>query len=365
MDVFKFNNPTSATKMEYGELINNFESKMWIERYRNNGEFTFTALTSSGMRTKLPIGSFVSHLDTKEIMIVENHEITENKGENSIIVITGRGFETITENRIVGSNKVFPTSGPIPDYVLAPDYSWNQAIALTADHIKAASLIDDNNAIPWVNIIAEVVGTSESVQRTVKRGTLYSRILELLEVDDLGVKIVRPGAWGDPDNVVMVFHKGIDRTTQVIFSYDTGEIETADYLWSNKKLKNAALVSGRWVETVVLPTEINYDRRMMYVDASDLDNAYSSPPTGSDLTNVLNAMTQRGLEALAAQKDVALTKAEVSRNNVRSRYRIDFNVGDLITVSGDYNEIATKRVSEYVEIEDRTGKSGYPTLTAI
>ena len=67
----------------------------------------------------------------------------------------------------------------------------------------------------------------------------------------------------------------------------------------------------------------------------------------------------------AAQKNIALTKAEVARNAANARYRVDFNVGDLIRVHGNYNEAASMRVSEYVEIEDGNGKSGYPTLTMV
>ena len=151
-----------------------------------------------------------------------------------------------------------------------------------------------------------------------------------------------------------------------MFSYDTGEIVSADYLWSNKKLKNAAMISGKWVQTVVNPTDAGYARRMMYVDATDIDQAFTVAPstsTSPTLAAIVAAMQQRGREALAAQNNIALTKAEVTKQSTLAKYRVDFDVGDYIMVSGDYNEAAPMRVSEYVEIEDSTGESGYPTLT--
>lgn len=353
--------------MEQGKIINGVKSKTWIERYEKAGEFKFIANANSGVRELLPIGSFVSHVDTKEVMIVENHEISDDQGKETEVIITGRGFESFLENRIVGSNKVFPATEGVTDYVLAANTTWIQTRTLIGNHIYVAPLIDDGNAIPYVEAVASVSGAGSLEERTVKTGDLYSRVQELLAIDRLGIKIVRPGYWGPLSpaigNLAIIIHKGVDRTNSVIFSYDTGEIESADYLWSNKKVKNCALVSGRWVETFVNTTKEGYERRMMHVDASDIDNAYSEAPTGGDLTQVVNAMNQRGIAALAAQTDVALTKAEVSRQAVKTVYRTDFDVGDLITVSGDYNETAVNRISEYVEIEDETGKSAYPTLS--
>ncbi len=42
-----------------------------------------------------------------------------------------------------------------------------------------------------------------------------------------------------------------------------------------------------------------------------------------------------------------------------------YDVGDIITVDGEYNATTTMRISEYVEIEDETGDSGYPTFSEI
>lgn len=369
MDIFKFHNPVSSTKLEQGEIVNGLDSKMWIERYRSAGEFKFVADASLGLKEILPTGTLVSHTGTTEVMIVENHEINDQRGKEPQISVTGRGFETFLENRVVGSNQTFPKSGTLAEFVLPADFSWEQAKALIEEYILASELIDDSNALSYVEVLAQVEETGVAVStRTIKRGDVYSRLLEILDADNLGIKIVRPGLWSplspSNPNTVMMIHKGVDRSSEVVFSYETGEIESADYLWSNKKVKNAALITGRWVETAVItegPT--GYSRRWMFIDASDIDNSYSAAPTGATLTAVINAMRRRGLDALAAQKDVSLTKAEVSKETLKARYRTDFDVGDLITVNGAFNEVSTMRISEYVEIEDETGVKGYPTLT--
>lgn len=369
MDVFRFTNPTAPMKMEQGVLIKGLKSKMWVERYAEGGEFTFVADVKSDLKNQLPIGSFVSHVDTSEIMIVENHEITDKKDADSEIKVTGRGFETDFENRIVGSNKAYPTSGATVEFALVAGYLAAQIVTLIQQHILAVNLLDANDALPFTTVVNQVAAGGESVARSLKRGTLYTRMQELLAVQTLGIKVIRPGPWSplgaaDPNTCVAI-HVGVNRTASIIFSHDTGEIDTADYLWSNKKDKNAAMVSGRWVETRVVGAETGHARRWMFVDASDLDNSLAAAPVGAALDAIVAQMQQRGSEVLATQNPIALTKAEVSKNASKATYRKDFDVGDLITVHGSYNDSTILRISEYVEIEDETGSSSYPTLTVV
>ncbi len=367
MDIFKFRNPTDPSKMEQGEIVDGFKSKMWIERYREAGEFTLVASLDSGIREKLPLGTFISHVDTQEIMIVEDHQISDNKGELSDITITGRGFESFLENRITGTNRVFPSNLGYPGFDINVDYASHQAVFLLEQHILASYLIDDNDAVPYVQVqnLSPNLG-SVVIFRSIPKGeSLYSALISLLQEDSLGLKVLRPTVSNA--NTVLAIHRGVDRSTSLVFSFETGEIESADYLWSNKKLKNSAWVSGRWVEIRIDDfVKAGHARRMMYVDASDLDNIYETPPDPTDpaYTMLQSLMYQRGLNALASQKEIALAKAEANKeSSMKAVYRRDYDVGDTIMVAGAYGTARPMRVTEFVEIEDERGKSAYPTLS--
>lgn len=354
--------------MSEGLIINNTLSKLWIEKYRDAGEFEVTGYASSGIQEKLPRGSFVSHVDSTDIMIVENHEITDNRDSEPTIKISGRSFETFLENRIVGSDIVFPTSGTPSDYTIPAWTTWAQAKSLISQHILAVNLVDGDNAIPYFEVIDTVSGTGVEEQRVINSGELYSRVLDILAIDNLGIKVVRPGSGSiavNPMNSVFVIHKGVDRSATVTLSYDSGDILSADYLWSNKKRKDCALVSGKWVQTLVDSTQIGTNRRMMLVDATYLDDKWDVAPTGLARVYILAFMQAKGKEALAKQNEVALVKADVAQNVTSAKFRKDYNVGDIIMVSGNYGEAAKMRVSEFVEIEDETGTSGHPTLTSL
>ncbi len=370
MDVLKFTNPTHSTLLEQGELINNLKTKMWIERYRDISDFEFVANADTMMHLILPIGSLISHTESAEVMVVENHEIKEESGKETEIKITGRSFESFLENRIVGSNKFWPNPGVVSDeYMLWAALSWEQAVTLITNHIDITQVIDPKDAILNIKVITDVIGTGDFVSRPIKRGDVYSRLLELMQVDDLGIKTVRPGVrsplgFTDP-NMAIVIHRGEDLTQEVAFSYATGEIQSADYLWSNKKLKNAALVIGKWIEIVVKDASDGYDRRMMLVNAADIDESFVDAPGAGDRVNIVLAMEARGQAVLAAQKEIVLVNTVPTRDSTVYKYREHYGVGDIITVDGQYNKTSSMRISEYVEMEDETGESGYPTLTAI
>lgn len=372
MDIIKFNNPNDPMKMESGELVNGLTKKTWIERYTSAGEFTFVGPVSGGFKELLPIGCFVSHIKSDDLMIVENHEINETNTGVAEITISGRGFETYLDQRVVGDNNIFPVIGIISDYPLDSEHTWNQAVTLIESHILFPYLIDPSYSLPYVSVLSTVIPTGKEtpeIARTFKRGSLYTAVLDLLKIDNYGIRTIRPGSVSplfktNPENTAIVVHAGIDRTSTVSFSFATGEVISGDYLWSNKTFKNAALVTGKWIEVLVddlAPPQ--YGRRVMFVDGTDDDKAFTATPTGTDIDLVIAAMRQRGTESLASQVNVVLTKAETSKTGVKAIYRVDYGIGDLITVNGDYNEIQPMRVTEYAETEDNTGETGYPTLT--
>lgn len=359
MELFKF------TYNDYpsGEMINNTKSIKWIERYSDAGEFEIKAPLSSGLKDFLPEGTLVSHMDTLEVMIVENHEINEQKDKDPLLIITGRTFDTFLENRIVGVN-LARASSTIDEYILAADYTWDQAVTLINDHIFATDADD-----MLLNVIAEstvpgTTGTSE--ERTINRGNVYERLLEILAIDDLGIRTFRRnvfvGLGGANDDIMMSIYRGEDKSNEVIFSWKGGDLDSVDYLFSGKKLKNSALVVGRYIYRMVDMGPVNYNRRMMIVDASDLDGHLNAVPTGGALTTLLSKMNVRGKQALAKQKLIVISRTDVA-NVCHHRYRRDYKVGDLVSLDGNFGETTTMRVVEYVEIKDENGESGHPTLS--
>jgi hypothetical protein len=77
------------------------------------------------------------------------------------------------------------------------------------------------------------------------------------------------------------------------------------------------------------------------------------------------AMRSRGKEALAARRRISLASVTPAKNAKTYIYGKDYDIGDIVTVRGNYSESRPMRVMEYVFIEDENGEFGYPTLEVL
>jgi Siphovirus ReqiPepy6 Gp37-like protein len=362
MDLFRFAYDVDPTDLRGGELINGATSKMWVERYSTPGEFEIISPLDANLRAFLPLGTVVGQQDSYEVMIVENHEIVEDPETDPVLKTTGRSYTSYFEQRVVGLGLAATRAdGDVSEYPLLSDILELQIANLIDETLVTAFDADDN--LPSV----EVVSSASSVpiiERTVKYGYLSDRVKELLAINDLGIKTIRRNDFGSGSTTKtrIEIYLGVDKTEDVIFSWRTGDLEQAQYLFSLKNRKNCAFVFGRWLFTTVDGTETNYERRMLMVDANDLDSQENAAPSGGTRTAILAKMVERGQTALRAQQGTSIAQADIS--NIRQyRYRTDFNVGDIVRLQGNFGEIANMRITEYTEIEDETGESSHPTLS--
>ena len=358
MDIFRFMNPGARTLMEQGAIIEGISSKTWIEKYREPSEFKLEAPISSGLQSKLPLGCYISHIDSTEIMKVADHEIVQNPGKEPIISITGRGVETITDERIMGMPNTFPTQA-VPAPLELTDVTVN---ALLVGYAWSYLVMAGGRSIPYLEISSEDLPTEVIPEITVQRVTLHDHLMTVMEVFDLGLKSIRP--TGSFINNRFHFHAGKDRSKEVFFSLDTNDVVSATYLWSLKQMKNVAYVYGKWVQTQVDQSGSSHgaDKRIMVINASNIDEDFESAPTGIHRTRAIIAMNSRGRSLLARQNKTALSKVELNKDRQSAKYRVDYNVGDLITVVGGFDQTTKKRITEVAEIEDRNGLSVFPTL---
>ncbi len=362
MDVFRLMaSGINLTSFDRGIPANGWTSLSWVERFQQPGEFTLKAPLSSNLKNVLPIGGFLAQIASEEIMMIENHQIEQKQGEDPQLVISGRSLFAYLENRIVGgplTGASDPLKNVVQDYILAANETWEQLVELIDSHLITTAVPSDG--LTDVNVFHDCSGTGTSEQRTLKPDTVLSAVLELLKIDDIGLKVVRPSSLTDFTNFVV--YQGLNLQDRIRFAWTNGDIEQLDYLFTNKRSKTHARVVGRWVQTTtqnVITTE--FRKRTVLIDASDIDERFDAYPTGGDLTNVLAAMEARGKQELWKMNNITISQVDASDNN-RWKYRRDFKLGDLVTVDGDFGQSALMRVVEFAEFEDETGFTGQPTL---
>lgn len=383
MDVIRFPQSSGTNlNLSNADVVQGWISCTWIERYRDAGEFTIVAEASPYILNTLTPGTLISHINTAETMVVENQEIETADDDFDRVTITGRSFETILEQKIVGANQNWGVLAyPYPDITLPLERSWIQAVELINKALRAGYDPFEqgdgiSNVVSLVNYDLAARGfTSFESPRVLKRGDVYKEVLEILALDSCGLRSSRPTPitassieYPDPHNqMVLEVHMGVDRRREVAFSNDLGDLESANYLVSNKRFKTAALVVGKWVELPVFKDMdiVGMDRRWMIIEAPDLDERFSEAPTGQDLVAVRQAMVARGKQVLAGQNGINISNPKLSETSNRYKYRKDYNVGDLVGIFGEYNSSTVMRVIEHVEIEDENGEVGYPTLSEV
>lgn len=367
MDIIKLDIPGDTLEIDGGEVINNLETKLWIERYNKPGEFKFTTKYPADLQEKLPVGSYISHIDSTDIMCVEDHHIVEERDKPPVMTITGRSLMKIFESRYqgaVGHASIGP--GKLPKVINNGNNVMDDIYDLLIPMVQNST--DNTFKIGSLGINESLSGDfGPTANRAFPRKPLYDTIIDLLNEGDIGLRFFRPGPWSASYySVVMLFHRGEEielDNKEPMFSYDTGSVKKAEYFWSNKREITSAYVHGIWLHTLVedaVYTGINKKVGGVYVP--ELDEQYTSLPTGATRTTILDEMETIGKALIEKSKQKTLLSAEIAQGENDRHYRVDYNIGDIIVVKGNYNVSSTMRVIEHVEAEDENGYSSYPML---
>lgn len=377
MDLFKFVPGAPADGyLTQGQYINGIKNVTWTERYQEPGEFTIKAPVSADLRSFLPLGTVISHIDTLEPMFVENHEIDENTEDTEPeIIITGRSLDAWLDQRIVGEDiETYVFAGRrlytfLTDYLLEYNTSWEQIRVLIDTHIGVLAFENAANEIPGFLAVAnqQHIGSTTTMARVIKKQSLHRAVMELLAVDDFGLKVVRPNPTNaNPGQTEFRIHNGFDKTREIVFSHVAGDLQNARYFWSDKKSKTDYYCVSTYIQLRSESPATGFGRRTLYVDCSDLDSHLTDEDLGDgDLMNALGAAADvRGQQVIRMHRPRAILSTDISKTT-GYQFRRDYDVGDLVRVNGNYDVSSVMRVTEHVEFQDENGESGYPTLSAL
>jgi hypothetical protein len=370
MDVIAYRGAASTSSLDIfdAQVVGNLDTKMWVERYREPSEFTFTGRDIHNLKYVLALGTFVSHTKTGELMVVTGHEITQEKYTPAVITITGRSFLSHLDRRIVGSNIAVGDSTR-QDYSIYNAKPGDAAVDIITKHIDPAEMLGiygsssglDN--IHAFNIV-ENPDIYDETQYDIPPKKLYEAVRDdILAPDDIGIRVLRPGSLSPSDQHLILIHDGVDRRKTVIFSHADSNYGRAQYLFSNESDYNAAYVTSRWLDRVVDHGYYGHKRKMVHVDASWIDNNLSeAPPPGPLRLAIFQALERLGEAAIARRPPTVMSQIEFSDTDGPRQVRVQYNVGDIVTLAGQYDGANAYRVVEYVEMEDDSGYKAYPTF---
>jgi hypothetical protein len=397
MDIFRLDPVTYLPTI----LIENYNSMIWTERFIGSGEFELRTSNVFDTLSLIPQDSLIGIRDSNEVMIAETRSIENDSDGYPELKIVGRTLETFLENRALVATVYNTQWAPLQAYTtaeIADLLVWNHlANATGQDPTRAARTMDPLNAIPNLVITDSSNVVEAPAQWWFQQGQVYEIFKNILELGIVGVRNIRPDTTLGPissTGTIVTFdvsdtaargtaiktvtplinsmridiYNGTDRShlqldrPPVIFYYDAGHIDEPKYLFSNQNYKNiATVVSSSGANSVVGagvdPNVAGLKRKVLFVDVNSND------------TGVLRATgdaqrAQKGRIELQKYKRTRMFDGSINETTPY-KYRIDYKLGDIVSLIARMGFQEQMLVSEYIRTDDKDGDRGYPGLTSL
>lgn len=397
---------TDASGAFPDEIIEDYSSLIWTERYDTHGDFQLKTPKIKETMDLLSIGGefnefcMFGHKDSAEIMLFDTWEIDTNEDGVEELTITGRTMTSMLEQRAVEGLR---------------GVSWKQQQAYTSLEFAGGMIwdafgmgfnqipIDLDPVISQIFQVPQAANMYYVLTSTLHRsiaaaqdwyvepGETWKKVTDAISFDRLGIRMIRPGfdipgtnnmiydgsggsvsylgggAYTNDDTAQINIYTGQDRPN-TIFSWDVGDLETAKYLFSLKGWKNVCYVLADstanddiWVymDGASDTTSTQQARRAMVIDG-ELNR---TAPDGSvmDNTEYRTALEQKGLAVLRANRKQKILDSSISAKT-EYKYKVDYDLGDTVTVMGDHGFVETMMVQEHIRTEDQEGDREFPTL---
>lgn len=263
-------------------LVENYTSIVWKEGFRSAGDFELKTHDVQNVLNLLPRGTLVSLRDSNEVCIVTTHHIDTDEDNQDVLTVTGRSVLLYTlDNRISWAyiSNEQPDEDPnavttvnlifqIPDHLAF--VMWGGLVFPHSEggypNTKKRFELPYNISVPHTAISLSVFenGDYYRTKWPAPQETRLETVSSLLDLDQkFGVRTIRPHNASamiytpnlsslrgegilteveEVDKLLFDVYQGVDRTkddeNRVIFRYDSGDIDSAEYLSSIDGHKN-------------------------------------------------------------------------------------------------------------------------------
>lgn len=400
-------------------LVEGYDSLIWTERFLEAGEFELHTSDIAYIHDAIPVDSLVSHRDTREVMIVESHNITEDDDGNTELVVKGRSLESFLEQRVldIRSGKTIRMLKQYTSVGAAEVLVWNAFCnpnsGAHSNVITDQSDHDPDDRIPNTRVTESTRSGYTLKQWHLEAGYVYSKLLEILAFDDLGIRCRRPigietdydttevmvvtvdtdgtgnvnrTSTPDVDKLLFNIYDGTDRTLgqldvdPIVFSKDLGQLVRPEYLFTKANNKNIGFVTSALIGDYFYPDAgarallTGLKRRVLFIDIGDTYSSDPDPDAGfpEDIHGAPYDSAGDYIPTYVHAEDKSEAMIKRRRNTFyfncesspddKIQYKRDYFLGDKVTLLADYGVQKTAVVNEYIRTEDETGDRGYPTL---
>lgn len=359
-----------TNKMPIG-IIDTAKSIIWHNVYFGCGDFEIYCEATQKHWQLLSIGNYVARNGTNDIGIIESINVTFTLQDGYMIAASGRFAKSILDRRLIyklSGNTNTPTilSGKVE--IAARQLVLDNAINCTFDTRRNIP----NFALGALKNFAKVIvdENGNPAQKQVSYQNLLEYTDELLHEYGYGAKVTINDS---NNNFIYTVYTGTDRSTDntggyepVIFSIEYDNLNSSDYLYNEKPLKNAALIGGEGeglerFYSLLSGGKTGLQLREIFVDASSINKTYKDDNdqeqtyTTAEYTALLN---QQGQQALLQQIVEQKFNGDINVNFGVWQLDRDYFIGDTITIQDNLLGIyINTRITETTEVQDENGYS--------
>ncbi|MBC3796428.1 siphovirus ReqiPepy6 Gp37-like family protein [Acetobacterium tundrae] len=341
MDLYIYNKALALQN-----VMDTYGSLRWVRRYTECGEFELHCpFTVENIRL-LAQDNIIRKKDSDEVGFIEYRNVKRDETDKENLIVKGKLGEGYLNRRIV----------------------WGREILNTTYELAMRTLVDKNCINPTdanriINTL--MLGDLGNFTGNVNFQVSYQNLLKVVESLCLEAEL---GNWVRFDKTLkklkFEIFQGLDRTSsqtvnpQCIFSKEFDNILDQEYTDSIMDYRNVALVGGIGEDAdrrlVTVGSGVGLDRFEAFNDQKGLSNMVDN--VAMTEADYLALLSSKGNETLAETKKVQTFENGVNLNS-NLRYKVDFDLGDIVTcMSKKWGISIDSRINEVEEVYEESGK---------
>ena len=361
------------------DIIDEFKSIIWTERYYGNSEVELYVPATTEMIKKIPPGTFLSIFDSDEVMILESALVTDD----NTLKLVGQSLLTWMDNRFIRNTAahniqswVFPAGKPgwaIHQII------WN-GCHKDSPFLKGTYPMGVTNPqqliIPGLTLKGYDQSGKDTVF-TVDFEPVYTAMTKIAIPYEIGMQLTLDSVTDTSYSLGFRNYKGLDRTSGqtgnpiVRFSPQMDSFSNISEIRSIGLLKTLVCAYA----TSPDPTKVSsaqgqaaltdapytgFDLRALQL----LDSSITDEMVGTDNAKLYDLLSTLASKELKNHPYIKSVDGEIVPTS-QFKYGVHYNLGDLIEVQGHTEIVSKARVTEYIRSQDDAGERAYPTVVMI
>lgn len=340
------------------DIIDDYESLIWTERYSQHGDFELDLLVANADPSQFRKGFYLHLPESNDLMIIESNLVSSDVEDGKKFKVKGRALTSVLERRTI--------QGQIN--INGSAVSAGQQI-LNSNFISPS---DTNRRIS--NIVygapGPTVDTGLAVEAQFDNEQCYKALIELMEPFDIGFRLT---IGSDPKVWTFRFYGGKDYSyiqtdnPYVVFSPEFDNIQNTSYFTGLEGYANVVRVLGegegnaRKVRTVMRAggTPSGLDR------FEDTYSSNASSNNGEIGTAAYNRLLDQDGRIALSQKTMPMVFDGEADNAVPNDYGVNYVLGDIVQIEDSGTGQGRARITEYIRAQDGTGRREFPSFEFI